>query len=431
MSKLSFEAAVRRLSEFQKRGWRLGTDRMEEFLRRLGIEDKLGAPGGPRFIHVAGTNGKGSVCAYLQHMLHAQGYRVGATYSPFVYDVRERVQFGLDLIPKEGFARLTETLLEVGATLEDTEYGGPTEFEMKTALGFLFWAEKKCDWVALEVGLGGRLDATNVVDPACSVITSIGLDHTAILGDTLALIAREKAGIIKSGRPVVVGEVADEAREVIEEVARENESSVLLFGREVTWSDGTVTTPKGEYRDLMPGIKGVRQGHNLALAIAAMEAACAVRDASVLVKAAAETMLPGRFEVRQHEGRTFILDGAHNPEAAQNLVDTLRQEGYKGKYATITGRIEGHESRPFFEALGPAIAQAYVAKIDFHRALDPNLVIEEAGDALPAATTHWSSVDALAAAMADTKSGDAILVTGSFYLVGGVGNLLSRGTGSR
>ncbi len=431
MSQLSFEEAVARLGEYQARGWRLGLDRMQEFLHRLGLDDKLGAPGGPQYIHVAGTNGKGSVCAYLQSMLHEQGYVVGATYSPFVYDVRERVQLGRDLISKEDFARLTEPLLEVGKTLEDTEFGGPTEFEMKTALGFLYWAEKKADWVALEVGLGGRLDATNVVDPACSVIASIGLDHTAILGDTLALIAREKAGIIKPGRPVIVGEMHDEAREVIEEVAHENNAPVLLYGRDVRWEDNTVFTPTQEYSGLCPGIKGVKQGHNLALAIAAMEATDTIRDSSLLAAGASNASLPGRFEKIAYKGRTFILDGAHNPQAAEHLVATLKENGYASALPLITGRIEGHEVRPYFESLAPVVKRAYVARIAFHRAMLPMQVIEEAGDALPNATGYESTEEALEASIEESSEGDTILVTGSFYLVGEIGNLINPEAGRR
>ncbi|MEX2243037.1 MAG: folylpolyglutamate synthase/dihydrofolate synthase family protein [Fimbriimonadaceae bacterium] len=431
MSRLSFEEAVRRLGEFRSRGWRFGTDRMEEFLRRLGLADKLGSPGGPQYIHVAGTNGKGSVVAFLQSLLVEQGYRVGATYSPYVYDVRERVQFGRELISEEDFARLTETLLEVGETMDGTELGGPTEFEMKTALGFMYWAEKKCDWVALEVGLGGRLDATNVVRPSCSVITSVGLDHTKVLGETLGEIAREKAGIIKPDRPVVVGAVPEEARAAIQAVAGENGSPLWLFGRDVTWEDGTVQTPMARHEGLKPGLFGRIQGHNLAVAVAAMEAAGAIEDKSKLAEGAARAALPGRFERVTYQGRTFILDGAHNPQAAETLVSLLHEAGIQTPVPLVTGRIEGHEVRPFYEALGPVVAKTYVAKVDFFRAMEPSQVIEEAGDALHSATAHASSQEALQACIRETEPGDTILVTGSFYLVGEIGTATRRGTCSQ
>jgi dihydrofolate synthase/folylpolyglutamate synthase len=422
LSQLSFEEAVERLGAFRTRGWRLGLDRMQEFLRRLGVSDKLGAPDQPgqtrtnpnttQFIHVAGTNGKGSVCAYLQAMLHEQGYRVGATYSPYVYDVRERVQLGRDLISKQDFARLVERLLEVGATLDDTELGGPTEFEMKTALGFLYWAEKQCDWVALEVGLGGRLDATNVVDPACCVIVSVGLDHTHILGDTLAQIATEKAGIIKSGRPVVVGDLPQEAMQAVEAVARENRAPLYRYGKEFGDSP------------FVPGIKGHAQAHNLALAVKALELVGAVRDERRMAEGAARARLPGRFEVRQCQGRTFILDGAHNASAAAHLVATMRESGYGGRYKLVTGHLQGHDPNEFYKPLEPVVERAFVAKIDFFRAMEPQEVIAQSG--LKDAKPYGSSEEALRACIAETREGETVLVTGSFYLVGEVGNLLSR-----
>ncbi|MCH8980238.1 MAG: bifunctional folylpolyglutamate synthase/dihydrofolate synthase [Armatimonadetes bacterium] len=426
MSKLSFDDAVARLAAFQNRGWRLGTDRMQEFLNRLGLQDVLGQPGGPQFIHVAGTNGKGSVVAFLQSMLVEQGCRTGAMYSPYVYDVRERVQTGRDLIPKEDFARLTERLLEVGETLEDTEFGGPTEFEMKTALGFMYWAEQNIEWVALEVGLGGRLDATNVVDPAVSVITSIGLDHTQILGETLAEIAQEKAGIIKPGRPVVVGHVHRDALEAIEARAKDVGAPVWVFGREVTWEDGTVRTPGAEYAGLKPGLKGGVQAQNLSLAVAAIELAGAVCDKAAVKTGAEKTSLPGRYEVVDHEGRKFVLDGAHNKDAARFLLSIFQEQEGEKKVKLITGRTLGHATRPFYQAINPILAKAYVAKLDFHRTMDPADVIEEAGEALQGATMHDSASDALRKCLQETDPGDTILVTGSLYIVGEIGNLIRR-----
>lgn len=397
---------------------------MQEFLHRLGLDDKLGAVGGPQYVHIAGTNGKGSVTAYLQHLFFEHGHKVGATFSPYVYDVRERVQTGLDLIPKDHFATYTARLLAVAETMEGSELGGPTEFEMKTALGFLYWADQDCDWVALEVGLGGRLDATNVVDPACSVIVSIGLDHTEHLGGTLRQIAIEKAGIIKPGRPVVVGDLPDEARNAVHEVAQERMSPVLQYGRDVFWSDGTIKTPRAHYTNIEPGIRGQAQGHNAALAIAALET-CGIEATSDNVRRAiARTGLPGRFEKTLYKGRTFILDGAHNQQAAENLVATLKQSGPPGRYRLVTGRLEGHESESFFQALSCVVSKAYVAKIDFHRAVDPDVVIKECGGHLKDSEGFASSRDALDACIRESDEGETVLVTGSFYLVGEIGRLM-------
>ena len=426
MCKLTFEEAVARLGEFRRRGWRLGLDRMQEFLHRLGVADKLGQPGGPKFIHVAGTNGKGSTVAFLQSMLVAQGYKTGAMYSPYVYDVRERVQIGRELIPKAEFARLTEKLLEAGASLEGTEFGGPTEFEMKTAMGFMYWAEQNVAWVALETGLGGRLDATNVVDPAVSVITSISLDHTHILGETLAEIATERAGIINPGRPVVVGQLHKDALDAIEEKAESVGAMVWRYGKEVTWNADTLSTPQGDYPGLDPGLVGGVQRHNLALAVAAVELASAIRDEEKLAPGAKSAALPGRYEVVEHEGRKFVLDGAHNTDAARNLCATFLENEGSNKVKLITGRTQGHTVEPFYDALEPIIEKTYVAKLDFHRTMEPSDVIEKARTVLEKATAHDTASEALKQCLQETEQGDTILVTGSLYIVGEIGNIFRQ-----
>ncbi|MBC8064854.1 MAG: bifunctional folylpolyglutamate synthase/dihydrofolate synthase, partial [Chlorobia bacterium] len=230
---MTYEKALAYIASLETRGWRLGLDRMQEFANRLGLPGSLGEVGGPQFIHVAGTNGKGSVTAYLQSMLIESGYSTGSFFSPFVYDPRERVQIGRRLIPKSIFALLTEWIRPFGESLTETKFEGVTEFEFKTAMGFQFWKEMEAEWVALEVGLGGRLDSTNIVTPRCSVIVSIGKDHTHILGDTYHQIAEEKAGIIKPGVSVIVGEMPEEALLTILKIAQERGSEAWVFGREI------------------------------------------------------------------------------------------------------------------------------------------------------------------------------------------------------
>ena len=166
---LSFQQAEKALARFKNRGWRLGVDRMEEFGRRLGLEAFLTGAERPLVIHVAGTNGKGSTVRLTQAILSANGLVTGASYSPFVETVRERSQIEGMMIPEEEFARITELLLAAGKGMEETEFGGPTEFEMKTAMGFLHWRDANVDAIVVETGLGGRLDATNVVMPDVSV----------------------------------------------------------------------------------------------------------------------------------------------------------------------------------------------------------------------------------------------------------------------
>ncbi len=416
---MTYSEALAYVSSLAPRGWRLGLDRMQEFARRAGLDQ-----GGPRYIQIAGTNGKGSVTAFVQSLLIEQGYRAGAFFSPYVYDPRERVQFGRELISETDFASVVQALMPIAEGMEDSEFQGPTEFEFKTAVGVEYWRRRDCQWVSLEVGLGGRLDATSIVTPAAGVIVSIGLDHTSILGDTLELIAAEKAGIVKPGMPLVVGQMEPGPRAVIERIAREQGSEVWRFGTEIRVEelpDGLkVTTPVGSYSGLRPGLKGRIQHHNLALAIGALEAAGAIRDASMLPLGASRAFCPGRFEQR---GR-FVLDGAHNPQAARVLVKILRGEGFADKsLVLLTSMVNGHESEGFYRALAPMVREAHVGPIDFHRAQPAERVAEAARAAGIPATSYATLPEAIAAA--ERAAGEqTVLVSGSFYFLGDVGKLI-------
>jgi dihydrofolate synthase/folylpolyglutamate synthase len=439
---LTYQEALDYLSSLAPRGWRLGLDRMQEFVKRLGLTDVLGAEGGPQYIHVAGTNGKGSVTAYLQSMLIESGYVTGSFFSPYVYDPRERIQLGRTYIPKKVFALLTQLIRPIGESLSDTEFGGVTEFEFKTSMAFAFWKEAKCDWVALEVGLGGRLDATNVVTPRCSVIVSIGLDHTKILGETRAELAHEKAGIIKPGVPVVVGSMADDAREVIEAEARSVGAPVWLWNREIVARADTapgafvVETPAGQHAGLRVGLPGAQQGHNMALAVAAMDAAGATRTLRGLTEGSRKATIPGRFQRATYKDRTFILDGAHNADAAKVLLESIRNYLWTRpatdlkattKVILITGMVAGHDPADFYRELAPVVTSVHVVPIEFHRAVPPNEVAAAIDGLLPSVRIHETREQGLEAATAEAGENDLIVVTGSFYLVGEVGRLIGVG----
>ena len=287
------------IASLAQRGWRLGLDRMSEFARRADLAGSLGAENSPKFIHIAGTNGKGSVTAMIQSCLVEEGYRTGAFFSPYVVNPRERIQFGRNLISERELAEIATKLLPIGESLSESEFGGVTEFEFKMAMGFEFWKQKKCEWVALEVGLGGRLDATNIVQSAASAIVSISYDHVSILGSTLKEIAHEKAGIIKPNVPVVVGEMPDEAFFKIEQTALELGSPLWKVGREVQWQNresGVLISTPGSTIEVSPSLFGEIQHHNAAVAYAALELAGPSRDKSKVQRGFASAYLPGRFE---------------------------------------------------------------------------------------------------------------------------------------
>lgn len=423
---MTYEEALAYIASLEARGWRLGLDRMEEFARRLGLAGSLGEPGGPQFIHVAGTNGKGSVTAYLQSMLVESGYSTGSFFSPYVYDPRERIQIGRRLIPKRIFALLTEWIQPLADSLSETKYEGVTEFEFKTAMAFQFWKEMECDWVALEVGLGGRLDATNIVTPRCSVIVSIGMDHTHILGDSLEKIAAEKGGIIKPGVPVVLGEMPNSASEVLLGIAAERGCEAWSFGKEIhldSKPDGcVVSTPVGSHGGLVPGISGIMQPHNLALAVAAMSLSGATTTLGGLQRGARDAFAPGRMQRVAALDRNWLLDGAHNREAAKVLAESLA--GERSRVILLTGMVEGHDPEPLYRELAPQVHEAFFAPIDFHRAVKPTALLERVGGLFPKSSA-FATLDAAVHAVLDaTTPNDLVLVTGSFYLVGEVGRLL-------
>lgn len=416
---LTYSEALDYIAGLAPRGWRLGLDRMNELLRRAGLEFAVRG-GSPRYIHVAGTNGKGSTTGFLQSLLVESGLRTGAFFSPYVFDPKERWQFGREVIDSNDLAALTAEMRPVAESLSETEFGGITEFEFKTALGFLYWKRKECEWVALEVGLGGRLDATNVVTPSVSTIVGIGLDHTSILGPDVATIAAEKAGIVKPGIPVIAGSMAPDALAAIELVSAERGCDVWRFGREIRLEPASartfaVKTPARSHERLVPGIVGARQPHNMALAVAAIDASGLRPTDSQIVRGTRLACVPGRFQRVQYRGQTLILDGAHNEDASLALAETLEREYPGQRFTLLTGMVQGHDPRAFFAPLSHLVSQAYVAPIDFFRAQPVETVasgLEVNGIKVAVFGDLTSALDAAHGA------GGPVLVTGSNYLLG-------------
>lgn len=370
-----------------------------------------------KFVHIAGTNGKGSVTAYVQSLFVELAYRTGSFFSPYAYDPRERVQLGRNYISEEDFARIVTALQPIAESLSETEFGGITEFEFKTAVGFQYWKEMGCERVALEVGLGGKLDATNIISQSVPVIVSIGLDHTNILGNTIREIAAEKAGIIKQ-TPAICGLVSDEARSVIRNVAG---NDLIEFGRDIYVLDTTIVTPNARYEPIATGIKGKMQMHNAALAIAAVELTeGGALPFDAVQRAISTAAAPARMEERIVNGQKWILDGAHNRAAAEVLADSLP----KGGYVLLTNMVSGHEVESFYEPLLPIADEIIVCPINFHRARDPHEMAQVISGISGQQVSAVESIeDAVALAR---KSEKPVLVTGSFYLVGEVGRHLSR-----
>jgi dihydrofolate synthase/folylpolyglutamate synthase len=256
---------------------------------------------------------------------------------------------------------------------------------------------------------------------------SVGLDHTEILGDTLDKIATEKAGIIKPGRPVVVGELHPSAMEPVLRVAAERGSPVWRYGHEVVLTRSLegwgVSTPGGSYERLVPGIAGKWQPHNMALAVAACEAAGRIRHRGKVRLGVGKAGLPGRFQRLTFGGQDYLLDGAHNEDAALALVGSLRDlPEWPLKTVLLTGMLGGHAAPGFYEPLATLVDEAHFVPIDFHRTRDPFELEREVGWLFERSQAHRSLNEGLDAALA--TGADLVLVTGSYYLVGEVGRKL-------
>ena len=308
-------------------------------------------------IHVAGTKGKGSTCALITSILTQAGYKVGLFTSPHLHSVCERVRVGLEPISTTDYAALIEQIWPAVESVErDGKYGGVSFFEMLTALAMLHYRNIGADFQVLEVGMGGKLDSTNIVTPEVSVITSISLDHVNVLGDTIEKIATAKAGIIKDGVPCVVGPQAeDDAMRVFERVTQERNSKMISTADSYTWEMGrsdihgqdiTLTGTNSAYRLRTP-LLGDYQAENIATAIAAAEVL--IEEGYDILKEAIvagvrEVSWPGRFEVYRRNGKTIVADGAHNPYSIRRLVQNLRSYVEFDGVALVYGALGGHSA---------------------------------------------------------------------------------------
>jgi len=450
---MDFTEAVRYIESLSIQGWRLGNARFEAFLARLG-DPHLKYP----CVHITGTNGKGSTTALVSSILRAAGYRVGTYSSPHVFDIRERILIDGELIPKELFTEGVAYMRPLIEQLSDAEYGQITEFEIKTALAFWAFEQARVDIAVLEVGLGGRMDATNVMTPEVSVIVSIGLDHTDRLGPTHRDIAYEKAGIIKPGRPVVSGVAHPDAVEMIQRVAqaqgaplypvRSTDRNVRATHRAqlgtdipVRATDAFLYTPLPSPTDsavrvscgdwelaLQPYLIGDYQRHNTACAVAAAvllrERGYAIPD-SAIERGVQAARLPGRLQVVAESPR-IVLDGAHNPDAAAVLAKALPRLFKYRRLILVFGMLAPHEPSDTLKHLLPLTEVAIFTPVPSPRAHTAETLLNSAQAWLrahprrspPLLLTASHPQQAFEQARELAGLDDLILITGSFYLVG-------------
>ena len=403
--------------------YRLEVERMDLKLER--VSDALRLCGSPQLrfpaLHVAGTNGKGSTAALLHSMLSAAGYRVGLFTSPHLVDFRERIRLGGAYIGEQ------DVVNEVAAIRGCVEPAGVrlTPFEMMTVLAFRAFARARVDVAVVEVGLGGRLDATNVLSPLVSVITGIGLDHQAYLGPTLADIAREKGGIIKPGVPVVIGRVDAESRAILSGLARQAGSAVSVWGQDFTICedrDGAVTYrgPAWRLADVRLGLRGHFQRHNAAVALAALEAIRApfAVSADDLRRGLRAATWPGRLDVVS-EHPLVVLDGAHNPQAVETLVAELPGVLQGRRVKLLFSVMRDKDWRAMVPVLARVADEVVVTRVRQARAEDP-AVLRAAFTPLCPVRVIPDAEEACRQLMSETGANDAVVVCGSLFLVGEV-----------
>ena len=400
-------------------GTRLGLDRTRELMEKLGHpEEKL------RFVHIAGTNGKGSTAAMTASVLRAAGYRTGLYTSPYLQVFNERMSVDGEMISDEELGELTEQIRPLAEEMDDP----PTEFEMITALAMLYFLRQKCDIVVLEVGMGGRLDSTNVIPaPVAAVICNIGLDHTAELGDTVEKITFEKAGIIKEGTNVVLYQSESAGVEqVIRQVCRERNAALHIadFSALQLLEDSISgqTFSYKEHQNLKIRLLGAHQLKNAAVVL---EVAEVLRhkgfeiSEDALRRGLAQATWPGRFELL-HTAPAFIADGGHNRQCVEAVAAALEHYFPGRKVRFIMGVLADKDYASMIELLTPVAERFYTVTPESPRALPARELAEQLEKSGSAAVVCDSAEDAVARALKEAGADDVICSVGSLYMTGAV-----------
>lgn len=423
--------AVDKIGKFNKFGSSIGLERIQELLRRLGNPQK-----DLKIIHVAGTNGKGSVCRYIYQVLREKGYNTGIYSSPYLEVFNERIEFNGEYIPDRYLDKYAEQVSKIAREMCDEGLLSPTEFDVVTAIGFMYFAEKKADYVLLEVGLGGIGDSTNVIEkPVATVITSVSMDHMDRLGGTIEQIANEKAGIIKQGVPVISGVTDERAKAVVKNKALEKNAPFIDATQnqvEIVEENlkGTIVNCKiqGEQFDgLKVSMVGLHQVRNSVVALTTLEEL--IKNGIITInidqikKGIAKAKNPGRFEVVSTEP-LIILDGAHNEDGVKNFVETVKHDLEDKKLLTVAGMLKDKDYNSMlncFKELNSdfiATEPANPRKLDKENLAD---MMSEKGLNVIASKVPKESVKYVNSVAGDY---DAILFVGSLYLIGEIRRLL-------
>ena len=418
---MNYKEARVYLDEVSKYGSVLGLESMRELLRRLGDpQNEL------KFIHISGTNGKGSVLAYLSTILSGAGYRTGRYISPTLFSYRERIQVDGEYIEKESLACHVTAIAAAAEDMQKAGLPSPTVFEIETALAFLYFKEKRCDIVTLEVGCGGLLDATNVITTTLmEVIASISMDHTDLLGDTLAKIAAQKAGIIKPDTMVVSAQQKSEAAQVIEDTCKEQHCTLQMVDESkisnVHYGAEGQTFSYKTWENVAISLAGSYQIKNAALALEGVEAlrklGYALSDQQVR-EGLLHTAWRGRFTTLRRDP-TVIIDGAHNPAAALELKESLERY-FPGKTLYfVMGMFKDKDYAQVIDLTAPLARHIITVETPGNpRAIPARELAEAVGKVNPSVEWADSVAHGVEKALAMAGKEDAVIVFGSLSFLG-------------
>jgi dihydrofolate synthase / folylpolyglutamate synthase len=410
----TYKQAIEYLYGLQKYGIKFGLSKTSNILKAMGNPHL-----GQKYIHVAGTNGKGSVSAMLESILMKAGMKVGFYSSPHLVRFTERFRVNEKEISKAKVVELVSELLEA---IDPSQ--PPTFFEATTAMALSFFSREKSDISIIEVGMGGRLDSTNVIRPLVSIITNISLEHQNFLGNRLSDIAGEKAGIIKKGVGLVTAVEQPSVAALFEDICKTRKSPFQRLGRDFRYrSKGDEISyfgMKRNIRGLKPGLQGRFQHRNTALVLAAIEMIEAkgysISDENI-AEGLRDTIWPGRMQVISHDP-LVIIDGAHNPGAARELVQSIKRGFSHDRLILVAGIMEDKDINSIIKLISPVADYIISTRPDYYRAADPGRIMKAVSAAGKMGEVVNTLPEAIAKARAMASPGDLILITGSLFTAG-------------
>jgi dihydrofolate synthase/folylpolyglutamate synthase len=422
----SYKSCLKTMYGFRRFGIKLDLATIKKILKGLDNPQQ-----GYGCIHVAGTNGKGSVASSLAAILYRSGYKTGLYTSPHLVRFNERIQVNSRPISNKDVVAAYNAVRQVHHGRRE-----PTFFEFATAMAFYEFGRQRVDWAVVETGMGGRLDATNVIRPELSIITNISLEHRDYLGDTLSRIATEKAGIIKNRKPVVTAIRQKKARSVVEQIAAQKNAAFYRLGRDfrVRRNRRTGTFSyyglKNTWHGLQTALRGSHQADNAALVLAACEL-LGERKARLkladIKKGLSTNHWPGRLETVS-ENPLVMMDGAHNQAAARNLARFLSSNLSESKITLVIGILDDKPYKVMLNSLLPLASRVVLTRAKIDRALDPQKLQEIAAEHSLESTIIPDVVKAVKYAIDTSAPDDTVCIAGSLYVVGEAKEAFDKGT---